>query len=188
MRTPIVTQRFNKLAGTLADLKVKVRTALATELASAVGIAVRDILVMAMIDTMIATPPRPTARTPLSRSGWHDDEGERDRWGEPRAPWGDHDEDEEYLDRTPPRSGYRNCDEEAPTPRVPTAAAIAVGVNVGRWWLARKGTTASAIGVGVLATGLGLAGGPLARAALAVLAAATDVLTAESTLARVDPS
>ena len=23
---------------------------------------------------------------------------------------------------------------------VPTAAAVAVGVNVGRWWLARKGT------------------------------------------------
>ena len=37
-------------------------------------------------------------------------------------------------------------------------------------------------------TGLGLAGGPVARAALAVLAAASDVLTAESALSRIDPS
>jgi hypothetical protein len=69
-------------------------------------------------------------------------------------------------------------------PAVPAAAAIAVGVNVGRWWLARKGTVGAAVGLGVLATGLGLAGGPVARAALAVLAAATDVLAAESALAR----
>jgi hypothetical protein len=39
-----------------------------------------------------------------------------------------------------------------------------------------------------LATGLGLAGGPVARAALAVLAAASDVLAAEAALARTDPS
>lgn len=188
MRTPIVTQRFNKLAGTLADLKVKVRTALATELASAVGIAVRDILVVAMIDQMIATPPRPAARPPLSHTGWRDDEDERDRWGEPKDPWADSDEDEIRRDRMPTRSGYRECDEEVPTPTVPTAAAIAVGVNVGRWWLARKGTTVSAIGIGMLATALGLAGGSFARAALAVLTAATDVLTAESALARLDPS
>ena len=30
-------------------------------------------------------------------------------------------------------------------PAVPAAAAIAVGVNVGRWWLARKGTVAAAV-------------------------------------------
>ncbi len=188
MRTPIVTQRFNKLADTLADLKVKVRTALAAELASAVGIAVRDILVVAMIDQMIATPSRPATRTPPSHTGWRDDEGERDRWGEPKDPWADPDEDEVHRDRMYSRSGYRERDEEVSTPTVPTAAAIAIGVNVGRWWLARRGTTVSAIGIGVLATALGLAGGPFARAALAVLAAATDVLTAESALARVDPS
>jgi hypothetical protein len=76
-------------------------------------------------------------------------------------------------------------EEDELIPAVPTAAVVAVGVNVGRWWLARKGTVLSAVGIGVLATGLGLAGGPVARAALAVLAAATDLLTAESALARV---
>ena len=72
-----------------------------------------------------------------------------------------------------------------PVLAVPTAAALAVGVNVGRWWLARRGTIPAAVGFGVLATALGLAGGPVARAALA---AATDLLTAESALARFDPS
>jgi hypothetical protein len=73
-------------------------------------------------------------------------------------------------------------------PAVPAATAIAVGVNVGRWWLARHGTLPTAIGFGILATTLGFAGGPFARAALAVLAAASDLLTAESAVARPDPS
>ena len=75
-----------------------------------------------------------------------------------------------------------------PAPAVPTAAALATGVSVGRWWLARRGTVPAAVGFGILATALGLAGGPVARAALAVPAAATDILTAESALARHDPS
>ena len=37
--TPVVTQRVHRLAGSLAELKLKVRTAMATELASAVGLA-----------------------------------------------------------------------------------------------------------------------------------------------------
>ena len=73
-------------------------------------------------------------------------------------------------------------------PGQPALAAVAVGANIGRWWLSRHGSVASAVGLGVLATGLGLAGGPVARAALAVLAAATDLLSAESALARIDPS
>jgi hypothetical protein len=80
-----------------------------------------------------------------------------------------------------------HSDSDAAEP-VPVVPAAAVGVNVGRWWLARKGTVTTAVGVGVLATALGLAGGPLARAALAVLASAADVLTAETALARTDPS
>jgi len=133
--TPIVTQRFNKLAGTLAELKVKVRTALATKLASAVGIAVRDILVVAMIDKMIAPPTRPATRTPPSHAGWRDDEGERDRWGEPKDPWADPDEDELDRDRTHSRSEYSERDEEVPTPPVPTPAAIAsVWTSVDGGW------------------------------------------------------
>ena len=60
-------------------------------------------------------------------------------------------------------------------------------MTVGRWWLARSGGTASAVGIGALATTLGLAGGPVTRAALAVLAATADLLTAEVALGRTDP-
>ena len=178
----LVTQRVHRLAGSLAELKVKVRAALATELASAVGLAVRDVLIVALIDRVLTT----STRSATASGGWRDEYEERDRWGEPKDPWADPDE---YETRARTHARYeREEDDVEPMPAVPTAAAIAVGVNVGRWWLARRGTVPVAIGFGVLATALGLAGGPVARAALAVLAAATDVLTAESALARCDPS
>jgi len=186
--TALVTQRVHRLADSLAELKVKVRAALATELAGAVGGAVRDVLIVALIDRVLVEAPRSSTRPPTPRvGGWREDGYEdRDRWGEPRDPWSDPDDDP--RDRTPARYGRDERDEPEPTPAVPTAAALAVGVNVGRWWLARRGTIPVAVGFGVLATVLGLAGGPVARVALAVLAAATDLLTAESALARLDPS
>ncbi len=180
--TALVTQRALRLADSLGELKVRVRAALATELAGAVGLAVRDVLVAALVERVLAAPTRTPAPAPHS-GGWREDGyGDRDRWGEPRDPWADPDDDP--RDRTPAR---HERDEPEPVPAVPTAAALAVGVNLGRWWLARQGTVPGAIGFGLLATVLGLAGGPVARAALAVLAAATDVLTAESALARLDP-
>lgn len=188
--TALVTQRAHTLAATLAELKVKVRTALATELASAVGTAVRDVLVVAMIDRMIATPSRTVSRPAVPKAGgWRDDEDERDRWDAPKDPWSDG--YDARSERMPTRYERAECDdgeEEVPAPAVPTAAAVAVGIHVGRWWLARRGTVATAVGVGVLATALGFAGGPFARAALAVLAATTDLLTAESALARLEHS
>ena len=181
----IVTQRCHRLADSLAELKVKVRAALATELAGAIGTAVRDVLVVALVDRLVA-PTRSVPTPPPRPAGWADDEDdrERDQWGYVRDPW---DEPEHHRER--PRSRYEpeEPDDVDTTPAVPTAAAVAVGVNVGRWWLAKKGSVPAAIGFGVLATGLGLAGGPVARAALAVLAAAA-ILVAESALARIDPS
>ena len=182
--TALVTQRVHRLADSLGELKVRVRAALATELAGAVGGAVRDALVAALVERVLTTPVR--APAPSSHpGGWRDDGYEdRDRWSEPRDPWSDPDDDDS-REHLPTRYG-RDVPESVSA--VPTAAALAVGVNVGRWWLARQGTISAAIGFGVLATVLGLAGGPVARAALAVLAAATDLLTAESALARLDPS
>ena len=180
--TALVTQRVHRLADSLTELKVKVRAALATELAGAVGVAVRDVLVAALIERVLAAP----ARTPIPprADGWREDEyGERDRWGEPRDPWNDV-EGSDVRDRMPAR--YER-DEMESAPATPTAGSLAVGLNVGRWWLARRGSVPAAIGFGVLAAVLGLAGGPTARAALAILAAATDLLTAESALARSDP-
>jgi hypothetical protein len=171
--TPAITGRVHHLAGAISELKVRVRAALATELAAAVGAAVRDVLVVALLDRLIV-PPRAAHAAGSSRpGGWREDD--YDRWEEPDDPWADD------RDAVP----NRDDDDEA-TPAVPAAAAVAVGVTVGRWWLARRGTAAAAVGAGVLAALLGLAGGPVARAALAVLAATTDVLTAEAALARPD--
>jgi hypothetical protein len=157
---------------------------MASELASAVGAAVRDVLVVAMIDRLVVSPPR-APRTPMTRSGdWREDD--RERWDHPRDPWSV--DDYEAPGGRTVNSYDRDDFESSTLPAVPTSVAIAVGVNVGRWWLARKGTVTAAVGVGVLATALGLAGGPIARAAVAVIAAATDVLTAESALSRINPS
>lgn len=184
----VVTTRCHRLADTLAELKVRVRAALATELAAAVGTAVRDVLVVALVDRLTA-PARPAPPPPGSSrtATWRDDEYDRGRdpWGDPHDPW--YDRDYEDRHRTTGRHARDEPEEVEPRPTVPAAAAVAVGVQAGRWWLARKGTVAAAVGIGVLATGLGLAGGPVARAALAVLAAATDLLVAESALARIDP-
>lgn len=184
--TALVTTRARRLAETLAELKVKVRAALATELAGAVGSAVRDVLVVALIDRA-TSPPRASAPVPLRGGGpGHGYARPRDSWDESRDPWADSDDDPQSS--APARYTRDEADEHAAAePPVAPAAALALGVSAGRWWLGRGGTGASAVGFGVLATVLGLAGGPVARAALAVLAAAADVLTAESALARSDP-
>lgn len=177
MNTSLVKQRVGKLAESLTELKVKVRAALAGELASAVGNAVRDVLVIALIDRMIA----PSRSSPQRHTGWRDDEydRDRDRW-EDRDPWSER--DEYGTQHGTYKREERDEDEEVkPSRTVPAVAAVAVGVNVGRWWLARKGSMVAALGLGALATALGVTGGPLA---LAVIAAATDLLTAESALVR----
>ena len=182
--TGLVTLRAHRLAEALAELKVKVRTALATELAGAVGVAVRDVLAAALIDRVLTAPTCPPS--PLSRTGEWREHGyeDRGRWDGPRDPWDDTDS-HDVRDRAPVR--YERGETES-APPVPAAAALAVGVNVGRWWLGRHGSVPVAIGFGALAAVLGLAGGPAAQAALAILVAATDLLTAESALAHPDPS
>jgi hypothetical protein len=68
--------------------------------------------------------------------------------------------------------------------RVPAApAAVAAGVSAGRWWLRRRGSVVEAVGVGLVVALAVLAGGPVALAGAAVVAAAdltaaTDALGA----------
>jgi len=176
---PIVTERFRNLAGTLVELKVKARTALATELAGAIATAIRDVLVVAIIDRIVTMPSRTSVRP--GPGEWRADAPE-DPWGEHKDSWSDDDEVRNHA-----MTRYDHYEIE-PMPPISPAAIVAVGVNVGRWWIARNGTVGTAVGLGVLTTALGLAGGSVARAALAVLAAATDVLTAETALARTDHS
>ena len=159
------------LAASLAGLKQRARDAVASELAAALGSAAKNLAAAAF-----AAPTR--LRTQDRR---HDDDGGRGDWGGPSDPW----DDPEGL-HGPAR--YEPAEVRAPTP-APHAngpGAVAVGLALGRWWLARRGGVLGALGVGALAAALGLVGGPLARAAMAVLAAAADLLAAESALARPD--
>ena len=154
------------LAASLAGLKVRAREAVAAQLAAALGSAAKNLV------AAVFAPPPPA---PLEwRGGGY---GGRDEWGDPGDPgdpWGD---ERDFTARYEP---------DPPAPRAAGPGAVAVGLALGRWWLARRGGVLAALGVGALAAALGLAGGPLARAALAVLAAAADLLAAESALGRPD--
>jgi hypothetical protein len=177
------------LAATMAELKERVRIAVAGELGRAVGDAVRQV-VQAVVGGN--TKPPPAHRSAASR--WDDeDEDDRDGWGRPRDPWGGTDRDREPDDDDDygrDRVGRRGTPtrHETPTDEPPTAvsagvtAAVAAGVYVARWWLVRRGTLLAAAGLGLGVGLLGVVGGPLARTAVAVLAATADVLTATDAL------
>jgi hypothetical protein len=185
--TRIVTTQLTGLAGTMAELKERVRVAVAGELGRAVGDAVRQV-----VQAVVAgrTEPPPVRRSPASR--WDDDDEEdRDGWGRPREPWGDtdrdRDDDDDDYDRgrsvrrgTPTR--HETPIAEPPAVSVSSTAAVAAGVYVARWWLVRRGTLLAAAGLGLGVGLLGVVGGPLARTAVAVLAVTADVLTATDAL------
>jgi hypothetical protein len=136
---------------------------MAGEMAKAVGEAVRDVLIVVLCDQFAAASSRYDSS---ESAGWHA-EGERDQW-----------EDDDC-----PRAGWREAARTA-VPSVPTAAAVAVGVRVGRWCFRRYGILPLSLGAGALATVVGLSGGVATRAVLAVLSAGVDLLTADSDLAR----
>ena len=61
-------------------------------------------------------------------------------------------------------------------------AVFALAFAAGRWWLSRKGTPAGAAGIGLLATLLLLAGGPLTQGSLAVLYAVQRLMASTDAL------
>jgi hypothetical protein len=161
--------QLSGLAETLSELRERVRVAVAGELGRAVGDAVRQV-----VQAVVAGNTKPPApQTPASR--WHDeDDDDRDGWGRPRDPWHGRDDEDDYGRRTPLRR--EPSPDESPAASASVPAAIAAGVFVTRWWLLRRGTLLAAAGLGVGVGLLGMAGGPLARAAVAVLAATAEVL------------
>ncbi len=186
--TGIMKSQLTGLAGTMAELKERVRIAVAGELGRAVGDAVRQV-----VEAVVAgrSEPPPVRRPPSSR--WADEEeDDRDGWGRTRDPWGDTDRDREPDDDDDygrDRVGRRGTPtrHEAPIAEPPAVstgvpAAVAAGVYVARWWLVRRGTLLAAAGLGLGVGLLGVIGGPLARTAVAVLAATADVLTATDAL------
>lgn len=167
--TPLVADKLRDLGRVLADLKVRVRAALATELGRHVAVAVEDV-----VRAVIAG--RSLGSVPGSYRGDHPGPGYRradDGWDRPDDPWAadpDHDDSDPDDESTasPAGSGL--------------AAAVAAGVFAARWWLARRGTVVAAAGLGLVVGLLGVLGGPVARTAVAALAAAADLLAATDAL------
>jgi hypothetical protein len=163
--TAVVRTQLAGLARTVAELRERVRVAVAGELGRAVAGAAEQV-VRAVVAGR-ADPPRPAYRH-SSSSHWDDDE---DRWDRPYDPWGGGD------------GGYDPSRRPA-APPAPEAgvAAVAAGVCAARWWLGRGGTLLAAAGLGLGVGLLGVLGGPAARSAVAALAAAADILSAADAL------
>ena len=180
--TGVVTTQLTGLAGTMAELKERVRIAVAGELGRAVGDAVRQV-----VQAVVAGNSKPPAPRPAASRWDEDDEDDRDGWGRTRDPWaaGRDDEDDDYsrgARRPTPKRHEAPTDEPLTAVSAGVTAAVAAGVYVARWWLVRRGTLLVAAGLGLGVGLLGVVGGPLARTAVAVLAATADVLTATDAL------
>ncbi len=172
----LVRAPLRRLAGAMADLRDRVREALAGEMARAVAEAVREVVAAALRGGATTAPVPADVRPARARGRWADPDP--DPWDD-RPDWarGDIDDDDEQYPPaygvTPPETDLRD---PAPPAGPPTApAAVAAGVSAGRWWLRRRGSVVEAVGVGVLVALAVLAGGPAALAGAAVVTAAADL-------------
>jgi hypothetical protein len=180
--TGILRAHVTRLAATLADLRERVRAAVAGELARAVGESVRQVVEAVVAGRVEGPRPVPLSTEQYPRpSRWGDDPDD-DHWGRARDPW----DDDEYPDTrdvnrvAPVRRGDETPARPAAAPAVP--AAVAAGVYLARWWVGRRGTLLGAAGLGLGVGLLGVVGGPVLRAAIAALAAAADILSATAAL------
>jgi hypothetical protein len=168
----VIADQLRQLAGTLADLKGRVRRAVAGEVGKAVADAVAEVLVAALGGQVAATAwaARPVRYDPYP--------GRRDAWDDPDDPgW-----DPEYA-RLRRATAGSSPDEREKSDGDPIApAALAVAVAAGRWYLARHGSPWGAAGAGLAAGAALVAGGPVARTALAVLLAVHRLLAVTDAL------
>ena len=167
--TTLVRRQLADLAAFVANLKERVKVAVAGELSKAVGDAVKEV-VGAVIAGRVLAPPQPSQKGP-----WNTRD---DGWGRPREPWADDRDDDYDTDRE-----TADAPAAGPPSGARVTAAVAAGAAVARWWAGRAGGGVFApAGIGLGVSLVGLLGGSLARAAIAVLAAAADILAAADTL------
>lgn len=177
--TGLIRQQVRTLAGVLADLKARVRVALAQEIARAAAGAVEEV-----VRAVVAGRREPFRPTPALDYDWPApgrwDDGDSGR-GRARDPWDDRD-DWSDDDRAARPAAVGRPDNPAPPAAPAVPAAVAAGVHVARWWLARKGNLLVAVGAGLAVGLLGLVGGPAVRTAVAALAAAADLVAVTDAL------
>ena len=162
--TNLVSDKVRDLADSLSDLKLRLRIALAGELARQVATAVGDVV------RAVVGPPG----------------SEPDRHWKPPDPDDPWDEDKEYHTAYAPPIRPKESDqpEAASTPpSVNASVAVAAGVHVARWWLlGRRGTLLGALGAGFGIGLAGLLGGPLLHSVLVLLATVGDLLSVSDML------
>jgi hypothetical protein len=139
--------RLRRLTETLVTLKQRVREAVATELGSAIGDAVKDIL-RALV---AGRPSAPLPSRPSSRYGYDPDP---DEW---------EDDEEEPYHRQPTNEIVLDPAGSSIVPQ-----AIAVGVAAAHWAVTKKAPAWAGVGVGLLAAFAAWCGGPALAAGLAV--------------------
>jgi hypothetical protein len=171
MMSSVINEQLRQLAGTLVDLKGRVRRAVAGEVGKAVSEAVAEVLVAVLGGQVAAT-------------AWAARPGRYDPYGGRRDPWTDPDDpgwDPAYA-RLRQQHNDAGGGEAGQTGESITPAALAVAVAAGRWWLAKRGSPWQAAGAGLAAGATLIAGGPMARTALAVLLAVHRLLAATDAL------
>ena len=183
--TSVIRTQLSGLGRTIADLRERVRVAVAGELGRAVAGAVQQV-----VQAVVAgrpDPPRPEPTPAHRRPDRWADEDEDDRWGRPRDPWADdpddgYDRDRDRVERRPAPDRHDPSPADRLEPDTGVTAAVAAGVFAARWWLVRRGTVLAAVGLGLGIGLIGVLGGPVARTAVAALAATADILTATDAL------
>ena len=167
-------ERKLRLLGTWLDqIKLRVRSALAGELARALGETVRQVVTTFVGGTKEPETPRPH---------WERDEaGYGDSGGTaPRDPWDDD------FDVAPVEPNYRSP-VLAPPPKPDSAdPAIAVGLFAARWCWLRSGNRIASCLLGLGLGLLGRFGGPLCKTLVAVAASATHLLGLHDALGAAD--
>lgn len=156
--------RLQRLAGTLSELKVRVRMAIATETGKAVAEAVNDLVVTALGSRAIpAAPYRSGARYRSEFSRDEDDD---------RSEWADDLEDDRPQWARRSEDGPRSR-RPAPIPRWP--AVLALSVVVVKAWVSRRLSGWVAASIALAAGVAALAGGPIVSAGLALVGAAFEL-------------
>jgi len=152
------------LADGLGRLSARVREAVAEAVGEALGGAAKDLLRQGAFHHLLSAPPDHRA---AAEDEWpYEDD---DRW---QGPYGRaRDEDFDGHASTMPAS-------TAPL----AAGAVGLGLQAAGWWLYRRGTWWSALGVGLLAAGPALTGGRFAVTALRLAGRLHEVLALQQSL------
>ena len=141
-----------RLADALADLKHRVRVAVAAEKAAAIADSVRGLLTAVLAPSDRRYRPAPDT---VGRGGRDDPDG-----------WGDDGGDGDFDDAE--SAPARPAPVPPPEPaRRPWMTSVWAGVAVTRWLLARPASVWLAVGIGALATATTLVGGVAGRIGLA---------------------